>query len=110
MMINKECLGLVPDYMDANDAKERIKEIEQTLKDRPKSVIPAAYPVLEEELKELKRFLELTPQARYDKANTKMVSIKLNKKTDADILKKFESVDNIGQYIRRLIRDDIAKK
>lgn len=109
MMINKECLGLVPDGMDAKEAKERIKEIDGILKNRPKTLLPAAYPVLEEELVELKRFLELTPQARYDKANTKMVSIKLNKKTDADILEKFESVDNIGQYIRKLIREDIAR-
>lgn len=52
---------------------------------------------------------KVTPQARYDKANTRMISIKLNKKTDADILEKFESVDNIGQYIRKLIREDIAR-
>ena len=45
--------------------------------------------------------------ARYDKKNTKVVSLKLNKNTDKDILKKLEEVDNIQGYIKNLIRHDI---
>ena len=53
---------------------------------------------------------KITPQARYDKANTKMISLKLNKKTDADVIDKLEAVENVGQYIRKLIREDITRE
>ena len=45
----------------------------------------------------------------YDKANTKSIKFKFNKKTDADILKRFEAVGNKQGYIKQLIRDDIAR-
>lgn len=45
---------------------------------------------------------------RYDRANTKAVALKLNKKTDADILTKLESVDNVQGYIKALIRADMS--
>ena len=48
-------------------------------------------------------------QAKYDKANTKVYTIKLNIKTDADIIKKLESLESKQGYIKQLIRDDIAK-
>lgn len=48
-------------------------------------------------------------QAKYDAANTKQIRLKLNTKTDADILKRLESVDNKQGYIKELIRKDIAK-
>jgi hypothetical protein len=44
---------------------------------------------------------------RYDRANTKAVALKLNKKTDADILAKLEEVGNVQGYIKQLIRADI---
>ena len=44
---------------------------------------------------------------KYDKANTKQIMMKLNKGTDADILKKLASVTNIQGYIKALIRADI---
>ena len=47
-----------------------------------------------------------TAQERYDKENTVSVRLKLNKKTDADIISKLESVDNKQGYIKRLIRED----
>lgn len=47
--------------------------------------------------------------ARYDAANTRKVAFKFNLKTDADILDKFSSLDNVQGYIKRLIREDIAK-
>ena len=51
-----------------------------------------------------------TPQARYDAKNTTRIAIKLNKKTDADILEALECSGNKQGYIKALIRADIAKK
>ena len=54
-----------------------------------------------------------TPQTRYDKANRIAYSLRLNKKTDAEIIKRLEEVkaspDGMQGYIKRLIREDIAK-
>ena len=47
---------------------------------------------------------------KYDAANTKRISLKLNKKTDKDILTKLESVDNMQGYIKGLIRRDMHKE
>lgn len=46
---------------------------------------------------------------RYDKANTKMVCLKLNKKTDADILAWLDGAYSKQGYIKELIREDIRK-
>lgn len=48
-------------------------------------------------------------QARYDAANTTRVVMKLNNKTDSDILAKLASVDNKQAYIKALIRNDLNK-
>lgn len=48
-------------------------------------------------------------QERYDRKNTVQVKMKLNKKTDKDILEKLESVPNKQGYIKSLIRKDISK-
>lgn len=45
--------------------------------------------------------------ARYDKANTKQIALKLNKNTDADILAWLEAEQNVQGYIKSLIRKDI---
>ena len=45
----------------------------------------------------------------YDKANTIGVYLKLNKKTDADIIAALETVSNKQGFIKRLIRQEIAK-
>lgn len=45
-------------------------------------------------------------QERYDKENTVNVKLKLNKKTDADIIRKLEEVGNKQGYIKQLIRED----
>jgi hypothetical protein len=50
-----------------------------------------------------------TPQARYDRRMTKVITMKLNKGTDAEILAKLESVDNMQGYIKWLIKADISK-
>ena len=47
-------------------------------------------------------------QQKYDKTNTTQIRMKLNLKTDADILEKLESVGNKQGYIKALIRADIA--
>lgn len=46
----------------------------------------------------------------YDKANTHMLHLKLNLKTDADILEHIECVGNIQAYLKQLIRADIEAK
>ena len=49
-------------------------------------------------------------QKKYDEANKdkwRMIHLKLNRETDADIIEKLESVDGIQTYIKALIRADI---
>lgn len=50
-------------------------------------------------------------QAKRDwiKANTTTVTMKLNHRTDADIIEQLTNVDNRSGYIKQLIRADIAK-
>lgn len=48
-------------------------------------------------------------KARYDEANTKHIGLKFNRKTDADILARIEKEGNAQQYIKCLIREDIAR-
>ena len=55
---------------------------------------------------EAQRRLNLTREA-WDKENTKQVKFKLNLRTDADILEKLASVDNVQGYFKSLIRADI---
>lgn len=53
---------------------------------------------------------QLRAQAKYDKDNTVQVKIKLNKKTDSDILEILNSVSNKQGYIKELIRIDRIRK
>lgn len=48
--------------------------------------------------------------AKYDAANTKQVALKLNIKTDADILAHLARTENVQGYIKRLIRSDMGRK
>jgi hypothetical protein len=50
-----------------------------------------------------------TAQAKYDKANTKFVGMKLNVKTDADILDWLSTAENVQGYIKGLVRADIER-
>ena len=50
---------------------------------------------------------QYSAQARYDKENTRLVVLKLNRKTDADILLKLEETGNKQGYIKELVRKDI---
>ena len=45
---------------------------------------------------------------KYDKSNTTQYRLKLNNKTDMDIISCLESVPNKQGYIKQLIRADIA--
>lgn len=47
---------------------------------------------------------------KYDDANTKKVSLKLNLNTDKDVLQKLDSVPNKQGYIKELIRADMGKR
>lgn len=46
---------------------------------------------------------------KFNKEKTKLVNVRLNINTDADILEKLENVDSKMGYIKRLIREDIKK-
>lgn len=46
---------------------------------------------------------------KYAKENTKTFLIKVNKKTETEILEKLESVENKSGYIKKLIYDDLTK-
>ena len=48
-------------------------------------------------------------QDRYDKENTIRMTIKLNKKTEADIIEQLASVERKQTYIKDLIRADMKK-
>lgn len=47
--------------------------------------------------------------AKYNESNVKQVKMNLNRKTDADILKHLEKIDNIQGYIKSLIRKDMER-
>ena len=46
----------------------------------------------------------------YDRENTTRINLKLNNRTDADIIEKLRSVESIQGYIKQLIREDMEKK
>lgn len=52
---------------------------------------------------------QLKAQAKYDKSNTTGFYLKLNNKTDMDIIEKLDQVNGKQTYIKKLIRDDIQK-
>lgn len=45
--------------------------------------------------------------AKYDAKNTIQVKVKLNKKSDADIIERLDQVGSKATYIKKLIRNDI---
>ena len=50
---------------------------------------------------------KLSAIRKYDKENTTQVLLKLNTKTDADVIGKLESVGNKQGYIKELIRNNL---
>lgn len=47
--------------------------------------------------------------ARYDSVHCKAYGLKLNLKTDKDIIERLASVPSMQGYIKQLIREDIAR-
>lgn len=47
-------------------------------------------------------------QERYDAENTRNISLKLNRKTDADILEALEKESSIQGFIKQCIREHIG--
>jgi hypothetical protein len=48
----------------------------------------------------------------YDRENTRRINLKLNNKTDADIIQQLETMKSTGgiqAYIKRLIREDMKR-
>lgn len=52
---------------------------------------------------------QIKAQKKYDAENTLQVHLKLNRRTDKDVLEKLDSVPNKQGYIKRLIRADLKK-
>ena len=52
---------------------------------------------------------QLKAQAKYDRDNTKQITLKLNYTSDADILAKLGELINKQGYIKELIREDMRK-
>lgn len=48
--------------------------------------------------------------AKYDASNTRQFRLKLNIKTDADIIARLEECPNVQGYIKTLIRQDMQDK
>ena len=48
-------------------------------------------------------------QKKYDEANTVQVKLKLNRKTDADILNRLAKAESKQGYIKALIRADLQE-
>ena len=47
---------------------------------------------------------------KYDQLHTVQIRIKLNRKTDADILARLAEQENRQGYIKRLVREDIGQQ
>lgn len=53
------------------------------------------------------RVPESPAKAKWDKENTVKIGLKLNRNTDADILRKLAEVPSKQGYIKQVIREDI---
>ena len=47
---------------------------------------------------------------KYQKNNTKLISVRVNKKLEPELLRWLESKPSIGGYILELIREDMEKE
>lgn len=50
------------------------------------------------------------PQRKYMAANVRRMSFDFNRKSDADVIEKLDSVENKTGYIKQLVRDDIKRE
>lgn len=48
--------------------------------------------------------------AKYNKANTTQVVIRLNNRTDTDVIRHLKQQESQAGYIKKLIREDMQKK
>lgn len=48
-------------------------------------------------------------QYKYNKAHTKQTTLRLNRRTDADIIEHLQGLENKQGYIKRLIRLDMLQ-
>lgn len=48
-------------------------------------------------------------EKKYQAANTKFLQIRLNFRTDQDILEKLSEEESMSGYVKRLIREDIRR-
>lgn len=51
-----------------------------------------------------------TQRNEWRKENTRCINVRFNIENDRDILEKLDSVPNKAEYIRQLIKQDIARK
>lgn len=63
-----------------------------------------------EETQEAKKARRAKQQADYARRATRAILLKLNKNTDADILEELDRQASKQGYIKKLIRDDIARR
>ena len=49
------------------------------------------------------------PRAKYDATNTTQFKMKLNRKTDADIIEWLEKQDNKQGSVKKLIREELER-
>ena len=47
---------------------------------------------------------------KYQKKNTKAFSVRFNKNTEPEIVDKLESQENVTNYVRSLIKEDLKKE
>lgn len=52
---------------------------------------------------------QIKAQAKYDKENTRQIHLKLNRRTDADVIQALDDAESKQGYIKRLIRADISR-
>lgn len=52
---------------------------------------------------------QIKAQKKYDAKNTRQVHLKLNRRTDKDVLARLDEVPSKQGYIKKLIRADIER-
>lgn len=52
---------------------------------------------------------QIMAQKKYDAKNTRQLHLKLNRRTDWDVLEKLDSVPSKQGYIKQLIRADLNR-
>lgn len=70
---------------------------------------PGMWPMLAEEVMRMATEAQIRAQKKYDAENTRQVHLKLNRRTDGDVLEKLDSVPSKQGYIKELIRADLKK-